>query len=210
MSGIASSVDLSGGGIVSIKYSNIQLRNATGQSLRYWSNLASRHNGGQRGILVPLLTDFYAPLATGVAPVQFVRHSDGSPFSDGSGYGQPSISAIAVGAAAVNAAAMTIKIITGGTLNGGEWFEIAHPTKLNRVYNVTDILSFAPNADGSVNYSVLIRPTLREAITAGVTVNFYRPKCYMRIAPGSAISADIEKFWYATPEVTFIEKFGTG
>ncbi len=65
------------------------------------------------------------------------------------------------------------------------------------------------NGDGSTTYMVKIRSPLREAVPAGTFVRFNRPRCLMRLAPGSSITADISAFWWSTPDVSFIESFGT-
>jgi hypothetical protein len=235
LSGITGAADISGGGLVTVKYSNIQLGNANPAALKYWSYLALILNGGQRSIYVPLLTDFIAPRPGNGPLYRQVPFSDGSGFSQidpasdpfsqpnifnmpnvfgntintvSSYFSESTISAMSVGSADLNAGAIIIKVLAGDTLVGGEWFEIQHPTKLYRVYGITDIDSsnYNPN-DGTCTYNIGIRPTLREAVTDGTTIKFDRPRCTMRIQAGSKISVDVEKYWFGTPEVTFIESF---
>ena len=60
-SGISSAVDISGGGLVAIKYSNIQLKNSDATQLKYWNQLRGQLVGGVRQITVPFMVDFLQP-----------------------------------------------------------------------------------------------------------------------------------------------------
>ena len=185
LSGLVSVADLSGGGLVTVKYGQIALRNVNPAKLRYWSRLGAMLNGGVRSILVPLLTDFIAPFGLTVTAQ----------------------------AAALNAGTLSFLVrgdfLTDDFLNGGEWFEIAHLTRSSRAYCITDVDAITSNQDGSISYTVGIRPPLREAIGDGTVLRFERPRFLARLAPGTSINADVDAAWWATPDATFLESFGT-
>ena len=186
MSGIVSAADMTGGGLVTVCYKQVSLGNTDPARLRYWSQLAAILNGGVRSIRVPLVTDFIAPLDW---------------------------SAAVTVAAALNASTLTFivygKFLTDPGMTGGEWFGLVHPNKDVRAYVVTEVDTVVTNPDESITYTVGIRPPLREAVAYAAPLSFYRPQCLMRLAPGTTISADVDKSWWATPDVSFVESFGT-
>ena len=205
-SGYISATDISGGGFVAIKYSNIVLGNRTPDAVRYWSMLGAQLSGGQRSIIVPFLTDFWANSGNPIRS-SGIPHSDGSFFSDGSGYSQTNIPATLAAAAAVNANPVTINIQTGQLLYGGEWFSISHSDGYPRSYVVTDIVSQVVNSDGSTTSVVAIRPPLRRATTINTPVKFDRPECTMKLKGGTYPTMDFSNYWWSTPEIDFIESF---
>ncbi len=209
MSGITNSADMTGGGLVSIKYGSIQLRYATGAPLRYWSQLGARLNGGVRSILVPFLVDKWAPVVGGLQTPLLTSFSDSTSLAGALRFAQPSSSAAEVLTVAGALGTGTLIMQLGSrALFGGEWFEIAHPTKSSRAYCITDVDSATDNGNGTFTYTVGIRPPLREAASVGTALRFDRPRCLMRLAPGTQITAEVASLWKATPDVTFIESFG--
>lgn len=204
-SGIATSADLSGGGMVAVKYGSVQLANVNPVRLKYWSQLKAQLTGGTRSIIVPLLTDFFSPITRLAGSVPF---SDGAYFSDGSGFATFSGSASLTADAALNAGVISMKVQGPIALTGGEWFDLFHPTKFYRAYTVSDVLSVTgPDVNGISTYNLAIRPTIREAMLAGSVCNFYRPRCMMKLEPGTQISGDVEKYWWSTPEISLSESF---
>lgn len=208
LSGLTSAADMTGGGLVSVKYGSIPLSNWTPDAQRYWSWLSAYLAGGVRSILVPLLVDRISPLQGGLKQQVVVPHSTGALFSTGAGYRIGTVGAW-VGAAPVNAGTLTINVTGGAKLFGGEWFELTHASRGSRAYCVTEIDSATPVADGWTAYVIGIRPPLRDAIADGAAASFDRPKTLMRLAPGTTMANEIERFWYSTPEVSFIESFGS-
>jgi hypothetical protein len=198
-SGITGSADISGGGFLAVDYANVQLGNANQSALRAWNRLAIALNGGVRPIVVPLLTDFIAPILKTDSPAP----QDTSIFTD------PVVTGLVGGAATVGLGQILVSVIGGtGILEGGEWFGLNHLTKSYRAYNVIDIVSIAPDGSGNNLYLCNIRPTLREALAGGETVDWYRPRCVMRIDPASPMEIDIEKNWWSTPSIKLVEYFG--
>lgn len=208
LSGLTSAADMTGGGLVAVKYSNVQLSNARPDALRYWSWLGAYLSGGVRSIIVPLLVDRVSPLQDGLAPVADVPHATGAVFSTGAGYRVGNVSAWSA-AAPLNAGTISFTVAGGATLFGGEWFELVHPTRGSRAYCIVSIDAQTANADGTVTYVVGIKPPLRDLIGAGAAVSFHRPKTRMRLAPGTRVEHEIEKFWQSTSaEISFVESFG--
>lgn len=207
-SGISSTVDASGGGLVRVKYSNVRLDPTNGVAARAWLNLRNQLLGGVRKIVVPLLVDNIQPIALGAAQSGTGTFSDGATFSDGGLFTTPNVTAYLTGAAAVNAGVVTLKVTSPLPLTGGEWFDLFHFTRLWRAYTITDILSAsAPDANGAITYSVAIRPPLRDAAADQSVANFIRPRCIMKLDTGSMMTVDFEKYWWATPDVSFIESW---
>lgn len=212
LSGITNAGNIAGGGLVTIKYGNVQLRYRNGAPLRYWSQLGAILNGGIRSILVPFLIDKWAPVLDGFQTPIRTHFSDGTPFANGAArFAQASGSTVSslIADGAIGAGTVTM-LLGSRALTGGEWFEIAHPAPtMSRAYCVTEVDSATDNGDGTMTFVVGIRPTLRAFVPAGTSPIFDRPKCLMRLAPGTVISAEVSSLWKATPDVTFIESFGS-
>jgi hypothetical protein len=204
-SGRSHFADMSGGGFVTVEYSNIQLRNSTPDNLRYWSNLAGALNKGSRTIVVPLLVDFIQPLSGSQVSDQ-VSFSDDEFFSDGMGFAGVEVAGGVTAAATEGAGIISVSLI-GGTniLYGGEWFSIQHATKSHRAYQITDVLSTAPDGNGNYIYQIAITPQLREDVAGTETVRWERPLCLMTVDPKTPIEAEIELYWHSEPSVRFIE-----
>lgn len=186
LSGVVNVADLTGGGLVSVRYSDIGLGNLDPAAQRYWSQLAGILNSRVRSIIVPLMTDFICP---------------------------GSFTAVLGAAASVNASTLSVAVSglhpTDDLLAGGEWFGIRGPNLSFRAHVVTDIDTAQNNGDGTAGFTVGISPPLRESYGAGTPLNFIRPRCLMRLAPGAQITSDVEPGWWTTPEVEFVESFGT-
>jgi hypothetical protein len=205
-SGITGNADMSGGGIVAVTYSNVQLGNANQGALRYWLRLASALAGGVRPIIVPFLVDWtqpiFLPMRSRLSPF-----SDGATFDDGSKFYSPPVLGAIVSSALVGAGTVSSSVIGGsGSLEGGEWFGVNHPTKGNRAYQVVDIDGYSFDANGNKIYTFAIRPTLREALVGNEAVDWWRPKCVMKLA--EPIVTTVEKFWWSTPSIKLVEYFG--
>lgn len=199
-------IDVSGGGFVTVKYANISINHQRIASARYFQKLTARLSQGRMSILVPLLTDPTAPFVPGEKYDQgfSMPFSDGSLFSDGSGFGQSQIVATLYAASALNAGTIQIAMQRGGELFGGEWFEIAHPTKSSRAYTISEI-DDAVKVGATTVYTVAIRPTLREVVDAGTFLRFERPRCIMQVE--GEMSMEITRPWNSRPEITFVEAF---
>lgn len=208
LSGVALSADVSGGGYWRIKYSNIQLSNANSTQLKYWNLLRHQLTGNVRQIVVPFLIDVLQPQPPSGGRFVPTECSDGTTTTDGYGTTDMMPMTANFGALPVNAAIMAFLYPARIPLLGGETFDILHPVKGYRAYAITDFLSvLAPDANGMVAYQVAIRPPFREAVPAGAAMNFDRPRCTMRLEPGTKMPFEIEKSWYSRPEISLVEAF---
>lgn len=133
-----------------------------------WRALAGYLGGGQP--IICRICDVRHQPTNGFAELP---HSDGSPFSDETEHLSGDAEVVAAADAPLRATALTLDIITlPRSLLGGERFSIAHPTELDRLYQITEI-----SDDGQ---AVRFVPPLREAVTAGTVLNFEDPRCVMR------------------------------
>lgn len=133
-------------------------------------------------------------------PYAPIPHSDGSWFSDGSGYYQPYIHARTVGSTAERATSIVMRFSRGGPLRGGEPFSIKHPTQLWRMYEVATVLI---NSDG--DSVVTFDPPLREIVADDTRIEFDRPRCTMRAFSVDAMNFTLETKPLPRPSATFLE-----
>jgi hypothetical protein len=204
LSGVFGAVDFSGGGFVTVKYGRIQIGNSSPSALRYWSRLGAQLAGGVRPIIVPLLTDFISPV-NGLPPDVLATFSDASTLSDSARIAQSNVPAYLGEAANIAAGTLKISMDQAFSLEGGEWFSIFHTTRHHRAYRISDVDSVSDPVNGMRIWTVGIRPTLREAVAAGERVEFVRPRCLMRLAPGANAAFAVQGFWMAEPELALIE-----
>lgn len=221
LSGITLASDATGGGFVAIDYSDIQLSNTNRDRVLLFNRFMIALQGGIRTCIVPFLTDFIAPVVGDPFGPMFssvfgggnsnsetlTTFSDGSLFSDGSSFAQPPVAGTITAAGSAGDGTVSLTVVGGRELQGGEWFGVQHPTKSFRAYNVTDIDSQSVDGNGTVTATVAIRPTLRDVLTVGMIVDWWRPRCLMRIKSGNDATIDLANFWYATPSLSFVEAF---
>ncbi len=217
LSGITLSSDVSGGGLIAIDYQAIQLGNRLRDRLLFYNRLMIALQGGIRYCIVPFLTDYIAPCADSVFSTVFTgnsddyidtKFSDATTFSDGSTFTQPPVSGSITNNGSAGDGTVSLTVIGGRPLVGGEWFGVEHANGNFRAYNVTDVDSQVVNSvNGNVEATVGIRPTLRASTTAGQTIDWWRPRCTMRIRPGNDPQLILQQFWYSTPDLSFIEAF---
>ena len=228
LSGLSTASDTTGGGIVAVDYDMIWVGNADQARMRYFSRLAAMLSSRVRPIIVPLMTDFYAPIdvvmqqsfsrdfdasftvdsrVIGDASAVAVAFNDGSGFSDGSFFSQATLSGAVSGSYSAGQATITLSLVGGrGQIVGGEWFGVTHPTRGKRAYCITDVDSSFVSG-GVKYYTVGIRPTLRDTLVDLSPVTWWRPQCLMRLAPGFAPDMQVENYWMTTPSLRFVEAF---
>lgn len=113
-----------------------------------------------------------APLASGQS-LGSEPATDGSPFDDfTAGESNPITATIA--AAALRATTVSITVTAGRALREGDQFSVDHASWGRRMYRL-----IRDNADSPHTFK--IRPPLREAVTAGQSIDFNRPGCVMRL-----------------------------
>jgi hypothetical protein len=165
LSGVTQSVDYSGGGFVAATYGGINL--FTAAQAKAWNQLAGCLNGSVRTVDVPLWADIVA-----------ARNSAGLAAGAPGGLANPTLAAAALGATTVTATGPA-----GLVIAGGEWFSISHPGATDkRAYRVWKSVA------AGAAFTLSIMPPLRAAITAGITANFWRPVCKMRLPAGETMA----------------------
>lgn len=206
LSGIASAIDFSGGGLWTVTYRGIGIFSR--ESHRHFNRLRMHLTGGVQAIVIPLVTDYIAPTITDGGPIwiEGITHSDGSLHSDGAGYREATIKARLNRSEAVNASTARIRMTEGGELIGGEIFSLNHPVRGYRCYQVGEIDGVVNDA-GTKVYTVEIKPPLREASTTTDSLRFVRPLLTVRLAPGAKMPWIADDWWQAEPDVAFIEAF---
>jgi hypothetical protein len=221
LSGISLASDVTGGGFLAVDYTDIQLGNADPNRMLFFNRVMQALAGGVRTCVVPFLTDFIAPVAANpfspvFSPVfgsglptapTLTTFSDGSTFGDGSQFSQAPVAGAITQAASAGGATVSLTVVGGRALQGGEWFGVLHASKSFRAYCVTDVDTQAVDANGNWTATVGIRPTLRDALTVGMVVDWWRPRCLMRIKSGADPTLDLSQFWYATPSLSLTEAF---
>lgn len=193
---------MDGGGMWRAQWTNVNLR--TADHVRCWRAIAALAENGVVPLVVPHCDKrhFPAPIIQGHPLYSYgpIPHSDGSLFSDGSGYYQPVVSAESVGDALLRAVSIVIHFIAGSALRGGEVFSVCHPIQGWRRY---EIKAVELNDDG--DSVVTFRPPLREAVVDGTDIEFDYPRCVMRLAKSDGMDIDLDLRKFASPTVMFDE-----
>ncbi len=132
-----------------------------------------------------------------VAPSNGIPHSDGSRFSDGSGYGQSLTGAVFSAGVLLNATQVQIRIGAGLILIEGMRFS----TPDNRMHEIDEVLAF----DGGTIWTVRIAPWTRAAYPSGTALNFDRPVCRMRLATDDTGGLSVSSRALSNPTIEFVE-----
>ncbi|RYG84701.1 MAG: hypothetical protein EON59_13250, partial [Alphaproteobacteria bacterium] len=133
--GPGQTIDWSAGGWWVLMLGNMSLR--TPAQRRLWQAMMMRLRGGATEIIVPFPFGDLAPWPGGKpsGPI-LTTHSDGSSFSDGSLYSQPSL-AYSLGEAVLDGDTQAcIRRGNGANLQGGEFFTFVHADAGPRVYGI--------------------------------------------------------------------------
>jgi hypothetical protein len=202
------SIEMSGGGLVVADYESCFVHEREQHEYVNW--LGAYANGSHRFLNVPLMTDWAGPFPTinGLPRpiITGIPHSDGSLFSDGSGYSQAAVYGEITADAALNAGVISMQVFGAARpLRWSDWFSIYHPTKGWRAYRYWRVNSKSSDSDPIYNLS--IAPALREAVAAGTRVEFARPRFVAKFPSGFTLPWEAEKFWQARPSLSFVEAF---
>lgn len=180
-----------------IDYLNIALLNRHRAQWQTWQAIRQMFGGRSGRFAIPVRSSLSAPYVSGSFEARpEVPHDDGSPFSDGSMYGQGAISVVSVGVTAIGATTMRMRGINAGDNLSGVRFSYRHA-----LYETGQALDI----DGDV-WTVTISPSVRALIPAGADLEFDRPTCICRLSQdrGMDIAADaIGKS--ASPSISFTE-----
>lgn len=150
-------------------------------------------DGGATEVIVSLTEDQYWPAGLEVTEVPF---SDEAEFSDGSGFATIPPGGITTASAALRATTLSVTALSGD-IEGGERFSIIHTTKGKRLYKVVSV------GDGAIT----IRPPLREAVAAGVDLDFLTPGCVCRLANADDFMGALNGDWVSDVTAVWVEAF---
>lgn len=163
-----------------------------------WRAISAKLRGRLYPILVPYcgmyqpfpLDENGKPIFPGVVP-----HSDGTYFSDGTGYFQGNISVTLNASKAVRAVTGTVTVNAAGTIQPGQVFSFGE-----RMYEIIDAEYL-----NETTVSLTWQPPLREAVAAGAVLNFDRPVCRMRLATDNEMQLQLDMNKRGFPTVNFVE-----
>lgn len=150
---------------------------------------------GRLNLIVVPISRFYQPVypnADALGLYDAVPHSDGTTFSDGTGYVGGSIKVTAAHDAAIRATSLGVLVAYGGDIQPGQHFSIDE-----RLYRIR---TFDP-----VSGAMTFRPPLREAVTTGTELNFDDPVVRCRLASDAEMNLPLDLGRWSFPDVKFIE-----
>lgn len=211
------STEMTGGGIVSATYENCLIKDK--EQYEYVNWLGARLNGSFRFINVPIITDWFGPFPTiGGLPTPIVGgipHSDGTLFSDTSGYSQATVFGQLTAPANLNAGQIQMRIYDSSRdLRLSDWFSIYHPVKGWRAYRYweseklgegTETVSGASRA--YKEYRLSVAPPIREACLTGTRLEFARPRFAAKFQTGFTLPLVVEAFFVTQQSIQFVEAF---
>ncbi|TIX89186.1 hypothetical protein [Rhizobium sp. P44RR-XXIV] len=214
--GESQTIEMSGGGIVTAVLEDCKI--VSKEQMRYINRLGARLNGGFRNIIVPIPTEWYGPYpSVNGIPAPFatgITHSDGSLFSDGTGYRQPTVWGHTLEYAALNAGQIKIRIFGASRDIEGDWFSIEHSVKGWRAYRDWDCDKIGSGIDTSggfpVSYSdfnVAIQPPLRQATENLTPINVVRPRFVGKFKADFTLPSVVEAFFVTQQTIQLSEAF---
>ncbi|KEA07477.1 hypothetical protein [Rhizobium rhizogenes] len=206
--GESQSIEMSGGGLVTATYEDCKIVNP--EQYEYVNWLGARFNGGFRFLNVPIITDWFGPFPkVGRLPTPIVTgipHSDGSLFSDTSGYSQATVWGEITEAANLNAGVISMRVYgLSRPLRWSDWFSIYHATKGWRAYRYWDVLAVIDEENPV--YTLALAPPLREAVSVGDRVEFARPRFVAKFKADFTLPSVVEAFFVTQQTIQFSEAF---
>jgi hypothetical protein len=196
--GAAVDIRSDGGGFWSAALNNIQFIDQSYTLL--WRAVRQLCNGGTVPIVVPRNDATFAPFPAGPRSYGLITHSDGTLFSDGSGYVQSMIDVKCDGGAALRATAMEITLSHCGPLQGGESFSVNHETFGWRLYEVATAIVV-----DSTHTNITFNPPLREAVQDGDALEFDQPRCTMKLVDAAGMNLNVTTWPFSLAAAKFVE-----
>jgi hypothetical protein len=186
LSGIDDPIESDGGGYWQADFTNgaTRMRSDT----LAWRAINAAMDNGSAAIIVEFCDRLHTP-GGGEMGVAGSRDQ----FGDRRAFLPPSVVATAVSAANLRGTSLGISIASERELIGGEKFTIVHPTWGERAYEVVSI-------SGS---TIRFRPPLREAVTAGASLDFDNPRCKMRRVSAPSNLTNLGR--YGQCAISFVE-----
>lgn len=165
------------------------------QQVKAWRGIDNLLEGRLRPIVVPITRAYQPGWGINDALTYPVKHSDGAPFNDGSGYVGQTMDVRLAGSVAVRATTLNVTIGYGGEIEPGQHFSIGE-----RLYRVRTII-YTSDATATINF----RPPLREAASAGARVEFDDPVVRVKLASDDAMALPLEANMRSFPSISFVE-----
>lgn len=182
-----------GGGLWAAKISKIRIRSVN-DVLTYRAARLIADGGSQP--LVVYRNEIQIKPATYTTGIP---HSDGSLFSDGSGFSQENELITFNADAALRATTVQLNI-NYGVLSAGNCFSVYTATQGWRLYEIRRIFPVS----GTV-WNAEIRPPLREAVSAGTLLESALPRCTMRLDQSSDMDFTLTRIPYPDQSANFVE-----
>lgn len=148
-------------------------------------------------ILIPLCRA-YQPVPDGAVAAGLyaeVPHDDDAFFSDDSGYVSRVIDVELAGDIAARGVSGSVVVTYAGTLEPGQHFSIGE-----RLYRLRTV-EYTSDTTADITF----RPPLREAASAGDSLEFDNPVCRMRLASDSELNLELQLRRFSSPSCSFIE-----
>lgn len=160
-----------------------------------WRAHAARIEGRTARIVLPVHDRRELRPFPGDGPVGPQPHSDGTWFSDGSGYDQASIEVRLAAVLSLRATTASVIAHRAGSILPGMHFSIGE-----RLYRVTAVTP----GDG-LAVSIEFLPPAREPAIVGAALEFERPVCRVRLAVENGMSLALAVGRHGMASVDFIE-----
>lgn len=191
---VMSSASLSG-----IRNSGFRVKQNIRVATNLWRAVRQICNGGANRMVVWRNDALFRPWPVGASEYG-IPHSDGTFFSDGTGYYQPVIDVETYGDAELRDTTIYLHLNYCGDLLGGESFSINHPTMGWRLYEIGTV-----NYVDDIHVAVTFNPPLREDVPAGTQVEFDRPRCVMQLKAPSSMDLTVVPWTFNSANAEFIE-----
>lgn len=146
-------------------------------------------------ILVPLCRGYQPVLTEPPGLYDPVPHSDGTFFSDGTGYVGGSVEVTLAGSLSARSVSGNIAIAVAGLIQPGQHFSIGE-----RLYRLRSV-----EYTSETTAAITFRPPLREAAVDGAILEFDDPVCRMRLAGDDEMDLHLALRRFGSPTVNFIE-----
>jgi len=178
----------------------------TPEQIREWRGLIADLQGGLNDLIIGPFDCRQAPrVDRRPATIGGITHSDGSRFSDKTGYRQSTIK-VTVGAdAGARSTRLRLDIQEAGKLERGMYFTIwslVAGAMVPRMYMLTKTPEF-----GGASASIQFLPPLRVAVQQGDEVDFADPKLTMNLANDDAGELDIRLRRFSSPSLELQESW---
>lgn len=163
-----------------------------------WRAISAKLRGRLYPILVPYCGMYQPfPLDANGKPIfpAIVPHSDGSYFSDGSGYFSGTINVTLNVSKTAGAVTGSVTVNAAGAIQPGQVFSFGE-----RMYEIVDAEYLS---ETTVNLTW--QPPLRDAVSSGAVLNFDRPVCRMRLASDTEMQLSLDMNKRGFPTVNFVE-----